>query len=351
MAHSYIDPRKHHTQWCFIAPLSGLRLTNAVKKEFTVSRVTFVDREKLPRIGRRLGIPLRNQEIKKQIIESNYYDAANAQTFALLRYTGTPAELSKKCLRLLKDELDILAMSQLGFGKRRFNSHPSLKGDQNSGKISYLFFDPNSPARVYNNQLTGKFGFLDLDYSWKRYHQKVFYFKLLKVLNKQIPVSDSWSEHLKRAAVMIGQSQCSNDIAQSFLWNMIVLEMLLTEQGDKYSEALPKRIEAFLGWVGYWSVLDYEKRIKDIYHKRCKFVHDGLRDKIEIADLLFTDDLLLNLMVNLVNHIQIFSSKEAVINFADKVEAEHILGIKSKVRPKTLQFFSRSYTDDDFQEI
>jgi len=150
---------------------------------------------------------------------------------------------------------------------------------------------------------------------------------------------------------MVGQSQCSNDLAQAFLWNMIVLEMLLTERGDKYPEILPKRIEAFLGWVGYWSVDNYEQRIKDVYKKRCRFVHDGNRDQIEVSDLLFTDDLLLNLLANLVTHPKVFSSKDDVIKFADKVEAEHTLGINTKVRPKTLRFFSHSYTDEDLQEI
>jgi hypothetical protein len=272
-------------------------------------------------------------------------------TFALLRHTGKPDELAKRCLRLLKEELDILASSQLGYGKRRFNAHPSLKGDQNTGRISYLFLDPNSPARLYSNQLTGKYMQLDLSNSWKRHHQKTFFFKLLDILNGQITVPDTWRDYLKQAVIMIGQSQCSNDLAQAFLWNMIVLEMLLAEQGDRYPEILPKRIEAFLGWVGYWSVNEYEQRIKDVYKKRCKFVHDGKRDQIEVSDLLFTDDLLLNLLANLVSHPKVFSSKDEVIKFADKVEAEHTLGIKPRVRPKTLRFFSRTYTEEDFQEI
>jgi hypothetical protein len=63
---------------------------------------------------------------------------------------------------------------------------------------------------------------------------------------------------------------------------MIAIESLLTRQGDKYSDALPKRIEAFLGWSGYWSINGYEDRIHDLDRKRCELVHAGRLDLIEI---------------------------------------------------------------------
>ena len=55
--------------------------------------------------------------------------------------------------------------------------------------------------------------------------------------------------------------------------------------------------------------------------------------------------------VNIIQHINIFRSKEAVIEFARKVEAEHILGVKPKVRPKTFTYISRYYTESDLEEI
>ena len=276
-----------HGQWVFIAPISGLELTKAVSNEFRVLRVTFVNREKLSRIRQRLGIPLTFSETKKQITESDYFDAIESKTFAILRHSGKPADITSKCLQLIKDELDILSLSQLGFGKRRLNAHPSLRGNQPSGKISHLFLNRDNPSRLYSNRLTGKFLPLTLDQQWRRYQRKIFFLQLLKILNKDISISSSWRNDLYRAAILIGQSQYSSDIAQSFLWNMIALELLLTKRGDKYTEELPRRIEAFLGWVGYWDIDNYEKQIKDIYKKRCQFVHDGQRDNINIADLQF----------------------------------------------------------------
>lgn len=181
--------------------------------------------------------------------------------------------------------------------------------------------------------------------------QRSFFFTLLKVLNNEIYVARSWRNELKRAAILLGQSQCCSDVAQSFLWNMIALEILLTRQGDKYTDVLPTRIEAFLGWVGFWTVERYSERIKELYRKRCDFVHNGNQKNITISDLLFTDDLLQNLLMNLMRHISLFNSKAAVIEFSKKIEAEHVLGMRPGVRPKSLRFFSRTYTERDYQEI
>lgn len=342
---------KQHGHWVFIAPISGLRLTSSVNKEFKVLRVTFVDRAKLPRISKRMGIPFSVSETKKYVTESENFDAAQSQTFAIYRHTGTPENITNICLQAIKDELDILSLSQLGYSRRRINAHPSLRGNQNKGSVSHLFLNSKDPSRLYSNKLTGKFMELELDERWKRYHRGGFFLKLIKILNNQIPVNNAWRKDLQRASILIGQSQWSTDIAQAFMWNMISLELLLTERGDKYLEVLPSRVEAFIGWVGYWETESYEEHIQDIYRKRSQFVHDGKRDNISVEDLLFTDDLLLNILINIVTHIKIFQSKEEVIKFSEKLKAEHLLGIKPRVRPKTMQFVARSYSERDFEEI
>jgi len=43
-----------------------------------------------------------------------------------------------------------------------------------------------------------------------------------------------------------------------------------------------------------------------------------------------------------------------VIDFTTKIAAEHVLGIvgdKSKIRPKTLRFLSKQYSEDDYKKI
>jgi hypothetical protein len=55
-----------------------------------------------------------------------------------------------------------------------------------------------------------------------------------------------------------------------------------------------------------------------------------------------------------LSHHKIFNSKEDVIDFTTKIAAEHVLGIvgdKSKIRPKTLRFLSKQYSEDDYKKI
>lgn len=334
-------------KWIFIVPVSGVILTKYVSNEFRIKRVLLVAQEKLPRIRKRLGIPQRISDLKRGY-RAEFFDSAH--TFAVLWHSGKPSELKNRCLRIVRDELSILAASQLGYSKRRSGSFPAIAGEPTVAKIRHLLICTEDTRKLLEGQLIGKIDNLVLDGHWKQYH-RAFFLKFLRILNDKIKVSRNWRNDLERAAILIGQSHCSSDVAQSFLWNMIALELLLTEQGDKYTDVLPKRIEAFLGWIGFWDTDNYVERITEVYRKRCAFVHDGRRDSITIEDLLFTDDLIYNLLFNLVHHIGRFSSKQAVIDFSRQVEAEHILGIRPRVRPKTLTFVSHRYSPRDYEEI
>ncbi len=188
---------------------------------------------------------------------------------------------------------------------------------------------------------------------WSKYQSRHYFFKLLNIINNNINIklSSEWCNTIKRASILVGRSISSKDISYAFLQNMIVIEMLLTEQGDKYSDVLPERIESFIGWTGYWKTNDYSNKIKYLYKLRCEIVHDGKYDNIKVEDLLFSDEIIFNLFNNMIRNINIFKSKKDLISFSKKVQAEHILGINSKVRPKTLSFTQKSYDKKDLEEI
>jgi hypothetical protein len=145
---------------------------------------------------------------------------------------------------------------------------------------------------------------------------------------------------------MIGESIGTADLLKSFLWNWIALEMLLTRQDDKVEEMLPKRAEALLGWartsvnpdMTLWQAREYDARIRRVYKKRNALVHRGQRNAITHEDVEFTDHLLLNLLGNLVAFPELFPSKQALVEFSEKVEAERILKVKPRVRPRDLKF-------------
>src|SRR5215212_9241394 len=76
-----------------------------VGHEFKIERVTFVDRANLP------------AEFKRTEWHREFFESS--ATFAVVRATGTREKVERDCLKLVKEESSILALSQLGFAKRK----------------------------------------------------------------------------------------------------------------------------------------------------------------------------------------------------------------------------------------
>ena len=188
---------------------------------------------------------------------------------------------------------------------------------------------------------------LTLDKQWNEYHRGSFFGRFTKILRGVSKTKATWKKDLTRSIRLVGKSVNSYDISSAFLWNMVALEMLLAKHGDKYSTVIPKRIESLLGWIGFWDTMKFEEKIDEVYNLRCKVVHDGRLDLVTPDKLLFTEDLLVNVLENLLRHPKFFQSKDDLINFADLVGAEHLLGQKSRNRPKTLVFFHRNLHNSD----
>ena len=54
----------------------------------------------------------------------------------------------------------------------------------------------------------------------------------------------------------------------------------------------------------------------------------------------------MNVLMNLVSHPKLFSSKDAFVEFSEKVEAQRTLGVtRPRVRPKTLRFIRPAKPD------
>lgn len=331
--------------WVFLAPVVSLQLTNDVHREFTVDRVTFIHGEKLPRVRRRFGIKKKLSQFDEYI---KRYFAHNA--LAVLRTNASTKEMHRKCRQIVADEAAILSLSYLGYDKRKYGRAMGLPGARATEEHDDLFINTGDASASTFGRCSNARLPMRLDGGWKRF-QRLYYFKLLKILKGQTPVDSGWRSTLRQAAILIGRSIGTVDIPTAFLWNMIALECLLTEQQDTVRKALPSRCEAFLGWVGFWKEQGFEGRIQIAYNRRCSLVHQGKIDGIDRQLLLFTDDLLFNVLLNIVNHPTIFKSKADVVMFSRKVEAEYLLGGTSKVRPKGFRALQWEYTRRDLEGI
>lgn len=325
--------------WVFVVPISKLILTHSIGEEITINQITFISKRKLTFVRKRLGLPFTVSELKEKYSEAfnKFFDS---ETYAIWKIGGEGKKRKKEFLELVKKELEIISLSQLVFGKRNLNANLSISNDKKIGDIKCLMLHQNKSFSK-DSFITGNPINLILDQRWKDFHSYSFFFILLDVLKENKFISSGWQRDISAAAYMAGQSQSTSNLPQAFLWNMIAIETLLAHQGDSYSKQLPLRVEAFIGWTQDWSNSNFHKKIEDAYTKRCKYVHCGQFEQITMEDVEFTDQIVFNIFFNILKHLELFSDKNSIIEFSEKVQAEKILGIKSKVRPKTFKYAKR----------
>ncbi len=175
--------------WVYIVPVMGVNLTNAVSNEITINRVTFISTKKLSRVRKRFGIRRKLSELKSKPIYKSFFSRLG-RTAAVVRFSGKPSEITTKAVRLIIEELEVLSVSQLGYSKRRFNSHPSIYTGSLSN-LSYLCMNTTNDYALSSHQIVGKVGDLDLDDRWYKWQKDIFFIKLIKIIKNEIAVSAS----------------------------------------------------------------------------------------------------------------------------------------------------------------
>jgi len=322
--------------WTILVPISNLELTKKIKNEIKIDKVTFIASKKIPYINKKLGSNIKLKDVLKKLFKLQRDEISKYKTFAILRLAGTPSDIKERSLSIIRDELAILSVSQLGYSNRNNKKSPSIsKESPNASSSSFMLSDDNW---INYNKILSNRGPLVLDEVWYSFNKKVFFYNLLKIFRDKNCVKDKWKKNIKNAVVLAGQSQSSKDIPQSFLWNMISLETLITSQNEKQSEKLVERIGALISWQEDWENLEFDSKIKDVYKLRCNFVHDGKREKIKMEHVHFTDILLLNVLTNILYNLDYFTSKKKFIEFSEILKAENFLGIKHKKILKKRKF-------------
>ncbi|MEQ8562564.1 MAG: HEPN domain-containing protein [Cytophagales bacterium] len=340
--------------WIFIVPVTGVSIKKSVGGEIKINRVIFVSGNKLSRIRKRLKIPVPISEIinkdkfSKGIIKKFFDDS---ETFAILRFNGIPSDEIRKCNKIIETELNILSLSQLGFGKRKYNSKLSI-GLKDSNRVSSITINKKYNEYTFSSKWDSYSSPFIIEKPWKTFHKKFYYFEYLKILRGEIRVSNLWLKIISRAGFLIGKSQSTNDVSSSFIWNMIALEMLLVGDGEKTEETLIERSKYLLDWSEEWELNQYEFNISECYKKRNEYVHSGNMEIISRGDLIFTDDWAFNILNNLIRLKKIIVSKDDLIKMSKRYSAERVLEIKSrKYQPGYLNMVNRKYVAEDFKEI
>lgn len=218
-------------EWVFMAPVGDLVLTDAVNREFRVLRVTFVHRDRLPRVRTRLGLSFTVSEIKRTIPDWNFFDSAPA--FAVMKHTGDePEKVRDRCLEVIREELAILTLSKLGNRRNRLGP-VALAGENPRSQVAFLAVNAQDGTDRFGHTALPTFPryHLALHRRWKIYQDRFFFTKLLRIRRGETKVSRGWCMELRRASLMIGESLGANDLLKSFVWNRVTL-MLIQRTGD-----------------------------------------------------------------------------------------------------------------------
>src|SRR6266851_1960598 len=168
------DLRQERGTWVFVVPISNLKLTETVNFEYRIDRVTFIASDKLPRRRKRFGLPNRISELrnKRKGMLEKFFDSAPC--FATVRRKGKLIDFEDVVLDLIREELAILVLSQLGYAKRRNLTSPSISEENPIKSRSFYVTNADDGSGIQANRVVGSQGSLLLNSSWRNFQEKVF---------------------------------------------------------------------------------------------------------------------------------------------------------------------------------
>jgi hypothetical protein len=325
--------------WILIAPIVGVRFYQDSKGEFEIGKTLVISGEKLKR---KRKIFNHNVSVKKLLIE-NKIDPnfiSDERTYVISCEGNIGSKAKDIMTKRIREDLDILALSQLS-GSRKHNSKILIAKYEDKNFFEHVLLNPKIGKAVNSSKRIGSFGFFNIAKQWHTRNDSFYFTDLLKIIFKESSAyNNNWRNDIKRAAILAGQSQQSEDIVKAFIWNIIAIETLVIEQNDKISVAIPERIGSLISWFPNWELDNFIGRIEKMYKKRCGFVHAAKYDDITQDDLIFSDQLIINILINVVKNIKHFNRKEALIKFSEMNKARKLLGLKHDFRKYDLHYIS-----------
>ena len=343
--------------WLYVSPIFGVEIAPDLNEEFKICRVTLISGKKLRKSNSRFYFRFNSKDFKDHPSKKVFFDKYNY--FAILKFSGEINSKRNNLERTLQRELDFLRSSLLnqrrqyiinGITTEERNNHLSIPRVCISQSKPDLF--PFSISYERDNPLI-------IDEKWIRAQESSFFLKLLNYIRNKKRYDNHWLATLRRATELIGKAQSSNILSYCFLNNMIVIEMLLKNNDqEKFMKVIPGRVEAFFDWSKALNSNPnkrtgdlIENKLKAIYDKRNNLVHQGEYHKISIEDLLFSDELVRNLMSNIMHHISIFRNQQALISFCEIRKAQKVLKLKKTNQPGSLFYVVKNYSASRIREL
>jgi hypothetical protein len=326
-------------------PVFGLTLDDNIGNELRFKRVLFVSAKKIPKIRKRLGIPEVISFYKKKFTKKDILSEANTYAWVPFKWSEKRTDIAYE-RRLAQNAVWILASSLFSrYDRHRFRLSLTPNIDNRIHESAFLFnlskpemqssrgvFDP---IEDYN---LGK-----LEYSFLKGH---FFNELIEVNSTSTPIKAKWLKLINRAASLAGRSYLADTLSDAFMYVMIAIEVLLSQQGDKHRVVIANRINSFFSWYFDNNDKRWKNIVNRLYNLRCDLVHDGTGENLNGLDLYYAEILLRNLLRNICMKPYRFPAKQAIADHARKVEARRVLELPLFTKDEGFWFSKRSIAHD-----
>ena len=327
-------------------PVFGLSLDDDIGNELKFKRVLFVSAKKIPRIRKRLGIPeVISYYEKSCCTRMELFSEVNTYAWVPFRWTEKKTDLSCE-RRIVQNAVWILASSLFSrYERHRFRLSLTPNIERRIHESAYIFNSSKPEMRASHGVLgpIEDYNLGKLEYSFLRGH---FFNELIVVNSWKTPIKPKWLKLINRAASLAGRSYLADTLSDAFMYVMIAIEVLLSQQGDKHAEVIASRINSFFSW--YFDNNDdrWKAIVNRLYKLRCDFVHDGKGENLNGLDLYNAEILLRNLLRNICMKPYRFPTKKAITDHSRKVEARRVLDLPLLTKGEGFWFSKTSIVHD-----
>lgn len=341
--------RKKSIAWTMPLPVYNLEISKDIGGEFHIDNVTFVRKEKIPRIRRRLGFDFRVSVYNKTFgLKAENKLFQKAPVYAFVSHQKRLSDPFYYEYLRIQEAVFLLASSQFD---RRKRTQKILFGMPNFDKLlkDVVMFEKGGDKPNLKVVETLPFATYQLDKQWKRHFAFHFFFDLLKLM-KNKKVSPKWKYCIRTSAILAGRSLFARDLWEAFLFDMVAIETLLARKGPHMKEQVIKNLTALFGWLSsereeYWRDL-----IEKLYNRRTDFVNQSLSRKLTAKDLIDADMILSNLLKNLCQISRRIHSKDDLFHLCDEVKARRVLKMNIIEKP-FISFCRNRYTGEDLNRL
>ena len=334
--------------YLYVTPVTGVFLGKSTRGEYRIDKVTLYSMRHFLRI-RRYKFALNNWRKEAANCEALKGDPVVATVSA-----GGDYDTARRYgHRIIKEELNILSSSRLGYTSRDRRGFVGIKGCLDSYNTEDILLGL-SIGRMQSSSHRHAIDGVRITNEFLKMPDAFFpYRRLLWLIRGNGNINDKWRHILRNVAILAGRSQNSIEIADAFLWNMIALEQLILGEDEKagHLDMLVSRCKALFGYCPLWERRDLGNLLKLLYELRCSLVHEGDRDGITIGHLIMADLILSNVIGNLVFNSSIIESKGSFIDFAEKAKARVLLGKDARGKGWHWHFSNLHYSEEQLNKF